>query len=67
MAAAGVDKHFVVCPGIYIARARPVWKVFMKEFGEDYQLFKRICHDGCYWEIQRRGVWNRLRGFYCLG
>ncbi len=46
MAAAGADKHFVVCPGIYIARARPVWKVFMKEFGEDYQLFKQICHDG---------------------
>ncbi len=67
MAAAGVDKHFVVCPGIYIARARPVWKVFMKEFGEDYQLFKQICHDGYCWEFLEetlgiKVVFGKFRG-----
>ena len=67
MAAAGADKHFVVCPGIYIARARPVWKVFMKEFGEDYQLFKQICHDGYCWEFLEetlgiKVVFGKFRG-----
>ena len=39
----------------------------MKEFGEDYQLFKRICHDGCCWEFLEENlgikvVFGKFRG-----